>query len=220
MRILTLPAVALLGLSLIHAVSPAYSKDETAKDKLQALQKRVQQNQPKSDNKPQFVNPVNKDLGNKLRDRAGDQPKFINQPKINLTNNQPNDLQQRLQKLQQQQQQQPKLQPKADPPNLPKLQPGNTPFNNPGNNNPGFKNPGFNNPGGNQDLKNKLEALKPKDGGKPGFPGNQPGNNPLQSAGQQSGPEEQTRCPQAERRRETRFSRQSTGEQPVQPAGE
>ncbi len=50
--------------------------------------------------------------------------------------------------------------------------PGNQPGNNP-----------FNPQGNNQDLKNKLDALKPKDGVKPGFPGNQPGNNPFNPQG-------------------------------------
>lgn len=182
MKSLTLSTALFGSLCLGALVLPAYSKDDQVKDKLQAIQQRMQQNQQQGGGKQS--KPGNNDFGRQIQqvqkqNLNQNQPKLFNPPANN--NNQNNDFKQRLEQLQQQQKQKPfnvpKVeQPKFEPPKLPTIQPGNTnnnPFNQPG------KNP-FNPPGGNQDLKNKLESLKPKDGKPPTQPGNNPfnpGNN-------------------------------------------
>ncbi len=186
-------ATVLGGLCFVGTAGPALAKDDAKdnKNKLQSLQQRLQQNQPKSDNKPRINAPVNPDVGKKLQQfqqqqqqqqqRAKDAPKVFQKPPQG-NNNAGNDLQQRLNQLQQKQ-------PKVDQPKLPLKQGGqigggdNKPkadLFKPKDGQPQFgnqpgKNP-FNQPGINPDLKNKLDSLKPKDG-QPQF-GNKPGINP------------------------------------------
>ncbi len=193
MKNLLFRAVTCASVVFLCAVVPGYSKDDKAKEKLQEFQQKLQQNQPKRENKPAIANPGNNDAGRKFQpiQQPQPQPRVKEQPQNipNFSAPKDNPLRQRLENLQQNppKMEQPKLQPPQGGPfgggnNQPKgdsiprnqpplgnkqgLQPGNNPFNQPGNNN---------------ELKQKLEALKPKEN-RPQL-GNPGGNNPLNQPG-------------------------------------
>ena len=85
MRFKTFSTAVLGSLCLGALVIPAFSKDDPVKEKLQAIQQRMQQNQQGGGNKPGGLKPGNNDFGRQIQqvqkqNLNQNQPKLFNPP--------------------------------------------------------------------------------------------------------------------------------------------